>query len=387
MYALFPVLFFSCDKNSPPIPPSHTIFNIEVYEDVPTDHKVEMVFQEILPDTVISYPGRIERRGGYSISFPKRSYELDFDQDLPLAGLPADDDWILNANYIDKTFLRHVFSYELFRAMHPDNRAALSRYVELRKNGSYQGLYVLMEKLDKSSLGVLGKDPAAVIFKEPPLFRPDLTNFAAKAQYPDNIYQQTYPDKDQVDKAEVLDDIRDILFHTPDDSLMTVLSTIFDLRNVIDWHLLLLMSNNSDGIMKNFYLYKTDSSTPFRFAPWDYDHSFGRDGDNELNMIRPLNLEISLLFQRLLAIQTYREQLKARWLLLNEEGLFSTSGLKARLRNIIPQFEPLLADNFALWPVDASKYYDDNDFAEEVAIIEQFIELRHTQLEKYFAAF
>ena len=57
-----------------------------------------------------------------------------------------------------------------------------------------------MEKLDKSSLGIVSRDPDAVIFKEPPLFRPDLTNFAERAQYPDNIYQQTYPEKEKEDK-------------------------------------------------------------------------------------------------------------------------------------------------------------------------------------------
>ncbi len=48
---------------------------------------------------------------------------------------------------------------------------------------------------------------------------------------------------------------------------------------------MLLLSNNGDGVMKNFLLYKIDSNTPFRIALWDYDHSFGRDGDNELNLM------------------------------------------------------------------------------------------------------
>ncbi len=71
-----------------------------------------------MDDTII-YNGRIERRGGGSMAFPKSSYEIDLEDDIPLGQLPEDDDWILNANYIDKTFMRHTFSYDLFREMDP----------------------------------------------------------------------------------------------------------------------------------------------------------------------------------------------------------------------------------------------------------------------------
>ena len=53
------------------------------------------------------------------------------------------------------------------------------------------------------------------------------------------------------------------------------------MENLIDWHILLLFTNNGDGLMKNYYFYKMDSETPFRFAIWDYDHTFGRDESAE----------------------------------------------------------------------------------------------------------
>lgn len=377
-------LTFSCENGKEKKKQLHPIFNIEVYDAIPSSHKVRMVFQDISTDTIYAYAGRIERRGGYSISFPKHSFEVDFDKDIPLAGLPADDDWILNANYIDKTFLRHVFSYELFRAMHPNNRAPLTSYIELRFNGSYQGLYVLMEKLDKSSLELQRKDPEAVIFKEPPLFRPDLSTF--RPQYADNYYQQTFPNKDEIDKTTFVEKLRELLVNPPDSNFWSSVQEAFDVPNIIDWHLLLLLSNNSDGILKNFYLYKVDTDTPVRIAPWDYDHSFGRDGDNELNMDRLLNPSISLLFERLLAEPAYRQAIKLRWQELNATNILSVSALKNRWQAIILRFERLLPDNFNRWPLNGPHYYDDNDFEQEVAIMEQFVKMRHIQLEAYFTA-
>ena len=127
---------------------------IQVASEIPITEPITMTLQEVEGDATHPHPGRVQRRGGFSISFPKHSYEIDLDEDVPLGGLPADDDWILNANYIDKTFMRHVLAYDLFREMHPDNRAAHYRFVNLYLNDEYNGLYVLMEKLDKSSLRV-----------------------------------------------------------------------------------------------------------------------------------------------------------------------------------------------------------------------------------------
>lgn len=61
--------------------------------------------------------GNIKFRGGSSSKYYKHSFSLELNNKYPLAELPGDDDWIINANYIDKTFMRHKISYDFFRAM------------------------------------------------------------------------------------------------------------------------------------------------------------------------------------------------------------------------------------------------------------------------------
>lgn len=375
------VLLSTCAKTGKDA--EHAIFNIDLVQEVPADHKVPMVFQVLSSDTFQAYPGRIERRGGYSISFPKHSFELDLERDISLGGLPADDDWILNANYIDKTFLRHVLSYDLFRDMSTNNEAPQCRYVELRLNGRYQGLYVLMEKLDRSSLGINSRDPEACVFKEPPVFIPDLSSF--RPQYSNNYYQQTYPDKVVDDRTEFIYDIRTLVADTPDSIFMERVGEAFDLDNIIDWHLLLLLSNNSDGLKKNFYLYKQGAETPFRVAPWDYDHSFGRDGDNEKNMDRWIDCSRSLLLDRLLDQALYWQALQKRWRGLNETGILSLESLLQRVDSYLPTLNPLIGPNFVRWPVEGAVYYDGNDFATEIALMKEYLVLRHRMLSTYFS--
>lgn len=383
--------FCACDTDDPPIeveqPETFEYFqlNIIVDQEIPNDPKIDMVLEEILTDNIISYNGSIERRGGFSFSYPKHSYEIDFKADIPFANLPPDDDWILNANYIDKTFMRHTLSYDLFREMNPENEASQYKYTQLSLNGAYNGLYVIMEKLDRSSLGVDKDDINAVIFKEPPLFHFNLDAFVP--QYPDNYYQQTFPRIEDEDKTEFIVGVRDFIMNSSNTEFSNGIDEIFDIGNIIDWHLLLLVSNNGDGILKNFYLYKLDSFTPLRVAPWDYDYSFGRDGDNELNLIRPADIERSNLLCRLLEIDWYKNALKNRWIELNDQDLISPAGLKARIETFRSNLKELVAKNCEKWPVDGYWYYDDNCFDEEIEIMFTYIDLRHEQLTTYFNAF
>lgn len=98
-------------------------------------------------------PLGIETRGSSSQSFPKKSYGFEIrnpageDSSIALLDMPAQSDWILSANYSDKTFMRNAFAYHLARQM--GAYAPRTRYVELIVNEEYQGIYVLMEKIKR----------------------------------------------------------------------------------------------------------------------------------------------------------------------------------------------------------------------------------------------
>jgi hypothetical protein len=107
-------------------------------------------------DAVMHAPGfegrvAIQTRGRWSRHFPKKSYRFEIrkpdgsNRNIPLLGMPADDDWILYAAYDDRTLMRNVLAYDTARWM--GRYAARTRFVELRVNGEYRGVYVLMEKL------------------------------------------------------------------------------------------------------------------------------------------------------------------------------------------------------------------------------------------------
>lgn len=61
----------------------------------------------------------------------KHSYTIELTGNFRPANLPADDDWTLNASYIDKIFMRHKLSYGLFRQMGRYDIAPQSGNVEV----------------------------------------------------------------------------------------------------------------------------------------------------------------------------------------------------------------------------------------------------------------
>jgi hypothetical protein len=104
-------------------------------------------------DTPNAYSGhiRIEQRGESSSGFPKKQYSLETltetgeKWNVPLLGLPLENDWVLYAPYSDKSLMKNVLTYTLSRQM--GNYAPRTRYVEVILNGDYKGIYVLIEKI------------------------------------------------------------------------------------------------------------------------------------------------------------------------------------------------------------------------------------------------
>lgn len=342
-------------------------------------------------DVIYTYGGstlelnaEIKCRGGNSSRYDKHSYALELDESHTLSNLPSGKKWILNANYIDKTFMRHKISYDLFREMNSQNIAPLCSYINVSINDQYEGLYVLMQQINGSLLDLDKTDSMAMLFKEPAIFfREKLTKDYDSLNY----YNQKFPKIKKADKTKYLEEFKDFLFNSNDEKFAQNINTWVDIDNVIDWHLLLLFSNNSDGIMKNFYLYKLNSETPFRFAIWDYDHSFGRDGDNELNMMdRILDCNRAILFERLSSNSSisYLPKLKKRWFELRNKNIFSEKNFEKHIELNHKLIKDQVGKNFEKWPLDNKWYYDNNNYEQELEIMRKYVHLRLENLDTYF---
>ena len=108
-------------------------------------------------DSWNEYSGKIsiERRGNSSQGFKKKSYRIEFQNEdgsnnnTSVLGLPEENDFVLYGPYSDKTMVKNVLTYELFRRT--GRWAPRTRYIEVLLNNEYRGVYVLTEKLKRDN--------------------------------------------------------------------------------------------------------------------------------------------------------------------------------------------------------------------------------------------
>ncbi len=369
------ILFYTCSSQNQ-LPVIEIFSEEQINWQEKTTCKIGYKFQEI--DTILD--AGIKFRGGMSRAYDKHSFSLELDNKYTFNSLPKDDDWVLNASYIDKTFMRHKICYDLFREMGNKNLAAKCDYIQLKIDGNYEGLYVLMEQVNAGMLDLDKTDSMAMLFKGPLLFYKE-KNYEWMDSL--NYYHQKYPKFSKKDFTFYIEEFRSFLFSTTDKEFKKNITNWVDLDNIIDWHLLLLFTNNSDGVMKNFYLYKVNTKTPFRIAIWDYDHSFGRDGDNELNMMNvEVNCDQSVLLKRLTEMDQYIIRLKERWGELRKKGLFSAQHIADLIKENDSLIKGAILENQQRWPIDSKFYFDDNHYQQEVELINKFVKIRLAQLDE-----
>lgn len=110
-----------------------------------------------MTDSPDAYNGKIgiEYRGNYSLSLPQKPYAFEtWDVngntiDSSLLGMPAESDWVLLANYNDKSFARNILPFHLFDSM--GHYATRTRLADVILNGEYQGIYLLGEKIKRGN--------------------------------------------------------------------------------------------------------------------------------------------------------------------------------------------------------------------------------------------
>jgi hypothetical protein len=103
------------------------------------------------------YDGRISIKihGQSSSGFDKKSYVIETEDsagnnyNVPLIGMPAENDWVLFGPFADKSQIRNELAFNLGRKLgHYEPR---TRFCELILNGDFRGLYVLTEKIKRDS--------------------------------------------------------------------------------------------------------------------------------------------------------------------------------------------------------------------------------------------
>ncbi len=340
-------------------------------------------------DTVYTYDGYIgiEIRGSSSQMFPKKSYGVETrdsignDLDTSLMGMPAESDWVLNANFTDKSFMRNVLSYEMAGWM--GHYASRHRYCEVLINGQYQGVYVFLEKIkrDDDRVDIAKLTPADTSGDDLTggyLLKIDKTTGSSgpgfnSAYPPPNNGPQPSVQFEYPDYAEILPvqaayiqsyfDSMEQALHGPGfmDPLLGYRNYI-DVNSFVDYFLINEFSKNVDGYRISTYFYKPKDSDGrlLKMGPvWDYDIAwgnadyFGGNNTSGYAYIFPSNTDpnqVPFWWSRLLQDPYFKNTVRCRWESLRD-SLLSTATLDAWVDSVGALLDESQSRNFIRWPI------------------------------------
>lgn len=92
--------------------------------------------------------GRIRGRGHSTWQWEKKPYRIKLDEGVSVLGLDKDKDWILLANYADKSLLRNTVAYSMGRLLDGLDWTPTQYPVDLFVNGEYRGVYAIGEHME-----------------------------------------------------------------------------------------------------------------------------------------------------------------------------------------------------------------------------------------------
>src|ERR1051325_9119564 len=359
---------------------------LQVQGEIASDPKVPCTVRLFGPKgsgsgSTSSLPGVVKFHGATSQAYAKKSFGLTLDAPVAWLGMRESAHWVLNAAYIDRSLMRHKLSYDLFSCLSPPGGkrfAVASRFVELYLNGSYHGAYLLMERVDRQLLELTAYQSNdvshACIYKA--------VSHAANFGHPGHAgFEQREPDPLITAHWQPLDEFTRFVSSTPDAQFFhpsTGIESRLDLDNAIDFHLLVLLTSNMDGITKNFILARQRpiAGAPgprFFFAPWDYDGTFGRNWD--ASPVAPSAWLSNHLFDRLQANPAFRDRFAARWKQLRERE-FSVKTIHSLIDENARTLGAGAQRNAARWPVAGGPYPDALSFADDIAQMKSWTEAR-----------
>lgn len=365
--------------------PNLPIIFLEAKEPIVSERKVPCTVKLVLPKgsgvNNTGVTGVVRIHGASSQRYPKKSFGLTLDTPVPWLGMRASAHWVLNAAFVDRSLMRHKLSYDLFRALSASNAprfAAASRFVEVNLNGKYHGAYLLMERVDRAMFELRRYDSNApnhaVIYKavDHAANFDHLGHWGFEQREPDPLTGEYWGPLDRFNRF--VSSAKDADFFDPEKGIPARL----DLGNAVDFHLLVLLTSNMDGIDKNLILARdeplTNAPVPkFFFAPWDYDATFGRNW--EASRVSPTAWLSNHLFDRLLSDAAYRKKFATRWKQLRQQE-FSVESIDRMIDDNARTLGAATKRNETRWHTLSGPYPDRLTFEQDLEQMKEWVASR-----------
>ena len=326
----------------------------------------------------------IERRGESSKGFKKKSYSIELQKEdgsnnnVSILGLPEENDFVLYGPYSDKTLIKNVLSYELFRRT--GRWAPRTRYVEVILNGDYNGVYVLTEKLKRDENRVdidkLTSDDVSPVDisggyilrrdKKDKLSFDDYWTSPVSQPYHETMWYEYYDPEfkdlteDQADYIKNwMEEFDNVMsgndFNAPEIGYEKYIKT----KSFIDMMFLNEISKGIDNYMFSTYFYKENDADGGQLVagpPWDYNLGYGNVNYGEdWNAAETYGWGYpqgsrTYWFERLMEDEGYRNKVYCRWTQFRN-SIYSDENVEAIIDSCVTVLGDAVDRNYEKYPI------------------------------------
>jgi len=368
-----------------------------------------------MTDPFNNYNGKIgiEIRGSTSQQYPKKSYGVEtrdstgFKLNVPLLGMPSENDWILYGAYPDKSLMRNEITYSLFSKMRPWSPRYV--YCELVVNGQYLGVYTLLERIkrdnDRVDIARLdSNDIAGDSLTGGYIIKVDKTTGSSSTTWTSPYQSKVkflYHDPEDIEmQPQQLNYIRTYVTNFENavyGSNFTNLTTGFraytDTWSFVDFFLLQELGRTVDGYRSSSFMYKDKDSKGGKLTcgpMWDFNLSYGNcdycdaydttGWQYNFGTVCPtFTTEPPDWWARLLQDTNYVHDMRCRWMQLRLT-ILHTDSINAWIDSVATYLNESQQRNFQRWPILGTyvnwNYFIGNTYQEEIDYLKWWFQSR-----------
>ncbi len=345
---------------------------------------------------------------------------------MSLVQMPEETDWVLNASYNDRSFMRDFLAQMIAGRLGVLN--SKTKFVELIINDEYRGVYVLMEKIKQ------GKNRVPISDLYPTensgddvtggyLLKIDKSSGSPSTSWKSNYtsgitatqkceFQIEYPKYGIITQQQLIY-IRDYI-NTWERKLMTEdmndpkasFRDMMDMPSFVNFFILNEVTRNVDGFRLSTYLYKDKESLggKIKMGPaWDFNIAFGNadylngwmtngfvykamENDGGKNDY----WQVPFWWNKLIQDASFRKALATRWKEVRSSFL-NTNTLNSTIDSAQVVLKEPLTRNFQKYQLMGRKiwpnYYVGSSLTDEVNWLKNWIQGRLTWLDAQMALF
>jgi spore coat protein CotH len=284
------------------------------------------------PQPVKEIKMRMKGRGNTTWGFPKKPYKMKFDSNVEMLGMPAAKDWVLLANFADKTLMRNYLAFEMANRFNV-SFTPRNRFVEVFLNGEFQGNYLLTEQIEvganRVNIKSMSKNDNGTssitggYLMEVDERLDETVWFRTKMNVPITVKEPEKITNDQLKYLKnYMQTTEDVLFSDGFADADTGYAKYIDVNSFINWYLVNEVMKNNDAVFhSSVYMYK-DRNGKLHLGPvWDFDIAAGNVNYNGNNHPEGWWVKQASWMTRLFQDPVFASKVKARWNALRQNAI------------------------------------------------------------------